>query len=135
MCRRCPSPPLPWIPRALASAANDAHVQANAFETFTSTQHKKDAWRRDGNAKDKATLRGGRGSSKYSCKQQQQHRQQSPPPPQRQQQLDTCAADSLAERDISKAASATDDSTAAARSKKVSLETKLFLLKQVALSL
>ena len=56
-------------------------------------------------------------SSKNSFKQQQQRR----PPPQRQQ-LDTCAADSLAERDISKAASATDDATPDARSIEVSLQ-------------
>ena len=55
-------------------------------------------------------------SSKNSFKQQQQRR----PPPQRQQ-LDTCAADSLAERDISKAASATDDATPDARSIEVSV--------------
>ena len=59
MCRRCPSPPLPSYPLppspllpspspgslppsppfcAIASAANDAHVEANAAETFTNTQ-------------------------------------------------------------------------------------------------
>ena len=59
-----PSPPPPSPrslppPRAIASTANDAHVEANAVETFT-TRHKIDAWRRGRNAMDKATLRGGR---------------------------------------------------------------------------
>ena len=36
-------PPLPWIPRALASAANDAHVETNAAETFAAQHHMKKA--------------------------------------------------------------------------------------------
>ena len=36
-------PPLPWIPRALASAANDAHVETNAAETFAAQHHLKKA--------------------------------------------------------------------------------------------